>query len=49
MVKKKNVWFVNKKKPKRKKTKYKTQKGKGFGDGFKLLYSIGKQWRNNFR
>ena len=49
MVKKKNVWFVNKKKPKRKKRKCKTQKGKGFGDGFKLLYSIGKQWRNSLR
>ena len=50
MVKKKNAWFVNKKKPKRKKKrKHKTQKGKGFGDGFKLLYSIGKQWRNNFK
>ena len=48
MVKKKKVWFVNKKKPKRKKRKYKTQKDKGFGDGFKL-YSIGKQWRNNLR
>ena len=25
------------------------QKGKGFGDGFKLLYSISKQWRNSAR
>ena len=49
MVRKRYGWFINRKKPKRKKRKYKTQKGKGFGDPFKLLYSIGKQWRNNLR
>ena len=49
MVRKRYVWFINRKKPKRKKRKYKTQKSKGFGDPFKLLYSIGKQWRNNLR
>ena len=48
MRKKKNVWYI-KKKFKRNKRKYKNQKGKGFGDGFKLLYSIGKQWRNSIR
>ena len=26
--------------------KYKRKiRGRGFGDGFKLLYSLGKQWR----
>ena len=49
MVRKRYVWFINRKKPKREKRKYKTQKSKGFGDPFKLLYSIGKQWRNNLR
>ena len=31
----------------RKKTrrKYKKKRGKGFGDGFKFLYSLDKQWR----
>ena len=38
---KKYVWYINKKKFKRKKRK--NQKRKRFGDGFKLLYSIGKQ------
>ena len=30
----------------RKKTirKYEKKRGKGFGDGFKFLYSLGKQW-----
>ena len=23
--------------------------GKGFGDGFKFLYSLGKQWRNSMQ
>ena len=49
MARKRYVWFINRKKPKRKKGKYKTQKGEGFGDPFKLLYSVGKQWRNNLR
>ena len=42
MRRKKYIWYINKKKFKRKKRK--TQKRRGFGDGFKLLYSIGKQW-----
>ena len=49
MVRKRYVWFINRKKPKRKKRKYKTQKRKGFGDSFKLLYSVSKQWHNNLR
>ena len=24
-------------------------RGRGFADGFKLLYSIGKQWRNSMQ
>ena len=48
MRKKKNVWYI-KEKFKRNKKKYKNKKRKGFGDGFKLLYSIGKQWRNSIR
>ena len=45
-----NVWFINRKKSKRKnKRKYKAKRAKGFGDGFKLLYSLGKQWRNSVR
>ena len=47
MCRKKYVWYINKKKFKREKRK--TQKRKGFGDGLKLLYSIGKQWRNSMR
>ena len=50
MRRKKYVWYINRNKFKRKKIKYKTQKGKRlFEDGFKLLYSIGKQYRNNMR
>ena len=50
MRRKKYVWYINRNKFKRKKIKYKTQKGKGlFEDGFTLLYSIGKQYRNNMR
>ena len=37
-----------KKTSKRKKKKNKKQ-GKGFGDGFKFLYSLGKQWRNSMQ
>ena len=48
MVKKKYVWFINRKKSKRKK-KYKTKRDKGFGDGFKLLYSLEKQWGNSMQ
>ena len=32
----------------RKKRKH-TQKGKGFGSRFKLLYSTGKEWRNSMQ
>ena len=49
MVKKKYVWFINRKKSKRKKKKYKTKRDKGFGDGFKLLYSLGKHWGNSMQ
>ena len=31
------------------KKKYKIQKGRGSLNGFKLLYSIGKQWRNSMQ
>ena len=24
-------------------------RGRGFGDGFKLLYSLGKQWRKSMQ
>ena len=45
---KKYVLFINRKKSKRKNKKiYETKRGKGFGDRFKLLYSLGKQWRNS--
>ena len=40
-MRKKN--YINRKKLKRKRKKQ-TQKGRGFGNGFKLLYSIDKQW-----
>ena len=33
----------------RKKIKYKTKHGKGFGDPFKLIYSLGGQWRKSMR
>ena len=48
MVKKKNVWFVNKKKPKRKKIYIKHKKVKVLGTDLNC-YFIGKQWRNNLR
>ena len=48
MVKKKYVWYVNSKKT-RKRKKNNKKHGKGFGDGFKLLYSLGKQWRNSMQ
>ena len=39
MIKKKYVWFINRKKSKRKnEKKYKEKQGKGFSDRFKLLY-----------
>ena len=40
------VW---KKNWKEKKKKYKIQKGSGLLNGFKLLYSIGKNWRNSMQ
>ena len=43
----KYIWYINKKKLKRKRRKYKAQEGKGFGNRFKVLYSIGKQWQNS--
>ena len=47
-MKNKKATQIKKKKIKKKKRKY-TQKGKGFGSGFNLLYSIGKQWRNSMQ
>ena len=44
-MRKKN--YINKKKFKRKKRRKQLIRGRGFADGFKLLYSIGKQWRNS--
>ena len=38
-----------KKRYKRKFIEKRKQKRKGFVDGFKLLYSIGKQWRNSMQ
>ena len=53
MIKKRYVWFANIKKTKKNKKKYlkkyKTKRGRGFGDGFNLLYSLGKQWRNSMQ
>ena len=53
MIKKKHVWFANIKKTKKNKKKSKkkseTKRGRCFGDGFKLLYSLGKQWRNSMQ
>ena len=46
-MRKKKVWY--KKKIRRKKKKYKIQKGSGLLNGFKLLYSIGKQWQNSMQ
>ena len=49
-MKKRYIWFINRKKSKkRNKRKYKTKRGKGFGNAFKLIYSIGNQWRNSMR
>ena len=46
-MRKKKVWY--KKKLEGKKKKYKIQRGSGLLNGFKLLYSIGKQWRNSMQ
>ena len=46
-MRKKKVWY--KKKIRRKRKKYKIQKGSGLLNGFKLLYSIGKQWQNSMQ
>ena len=29
--------------------KYKKKRGRGFGDGFKFLYSLGKKWRKSIQ
>ena len=44
--KKKYFWCINLKKTRKRKKKKNKKHGKGFGDGFKLLHSLGKQWRN---
>ena len=51
MVKRKYVLRIKfkRKTHRRKKIKKNKKHGKGFGDGFKLLYSIGKQWRNSMQ
>ena len=50
MVRKRYVWFINRKRSKKKnKIKYKTKQGKGFSDPFKFIYSLGSQWRNSMR
>ena len=43
MVSKKYVWYINLKKTNKRKRKRKKKYGKGFGDEFKLLYSLGQQ------
>ena len=50
MFRKKYVWYVNLEKTNKRKTKTKTKNKKydiGFSAGFKLLYSLGQQWRNS--
>ena len=50
MVKRNYVWRINFKKIiKEKRRKMNKKHGKGFGDGFKFLYSLGKQWRNSMQ
>ena len=50
MVKREYVLRIKFKRKTHKRNKKKNEKhGKGFGDGFKLLYSIGKQWRNSMQ
>ena len=49
MVRKKYVCYINLKKTNKRKTKTKKKYVKGFGDGFKLLYSLGQQWRNSMQ
>ena len=51
MVKRKYILRIKfkRKTHRRKKIKKNKKHGKGFGDGFKLLYSIGKQWRNSMQ
>ena len=51
MVKRKYVLRMKfkRKTHRRKKIKKNKKHGKVFGDGFKLLYSIGKQWRNSMQ
>ena len=45
---KKKVWYKEKIRRKKKK-KYKIKKEIGLLNGFKLLYSIGKQWQNSIQ
>ena len=50
MFRKKYVSYVNLEETNKRKTKTKTKNKKydiGFSAGFKLLYSLGQQWRNS--
>ena len=50
MVRKRYIWFINRKRLKKKnKRKYKTKHVKGFVDPFKLIYSLGRQWLKSMR
>ena len=50
MVRIRQIMFINRKRSKKKNfKKYKIKHGKGFGDPFKLLYSLGSQWRKSMR
>ena len=49
MVRKKYVWYINLKKKLIKEKEKEKKNGKGIGDGFKLLYSLRKQWRNSMQ
>ena len=50
MVRKRYFWFINRKISKKKnKIKYKTKHCNGFGDPFKLIYSLGSQWHKSMR
>ena len=49
MVNRKYVLCIKFKRKTHKRKKNNKKHGKGFGDGFKLLYCIGKQWRNSMQ
>ena len=52
MIRKRYVWFINRKKKKieeKNKRKYKAKHCKCFGDPFKLIYSLGSQWHKSMR